>query len=140
MKKFKIANAFSINMLTSHPHRLVAVPCSLAEAQNYLNTFDFESAVGHADTARVFSALLGVEIPMNRTNLSLDENDFLLVGQYSGPRLPEGATQLPDGAAINWWIIVTTRTTDEDASKHAREFLEFTLREAAHRGLLKTKA
>ena len=63
------------------------------------------SAVGHADTAAVFSSVLGVEIPCNRATVALKEGDVALVGQYSGPRLPEGAVSLPEGAAIKWVIV-----------------------------------
>ena len=29
----------------------------------------------------------------------------MLVAQYSGPRLPEGATALPAGARIEFWLV-----------------------------------
>ena len=32
------------------------------------------------------------------------------MGQYSGPRLPEGSTSLPEGATIKWYLI----STEED--------------------------
>lgn len=63
------------------------------------------SAVGHADTAAVFSSVLGVEVPCNRATVALKEGDVALVGQYSGPRLPEGANCLPEGATIKWFIV-----------------------------------
>lgn len=45
---------------------------------------------------------LGHPVPMNRVNVQLHPGDSALVGQYTGPRLPEGATQLPEGARILW--------------------------------------
>lgn len=64
------------------------------------------SCVGHADTARIFSGILGIEVAVNRTSITLTpEEDLLLVGQYQGPRLPEGATQLPEGAEIAWYLV-----------------------------------
>jgi hypothetical protein len=39
-------------------------------------------------------------IAFNRDNLSLAEADTLIVAQYRGPRLPEGAITLPEGAEI----------------------------------------
>ena len=70
-----------------------------------LNAFSLNMIVGHADTAAVFSSVLGVEIPCNRATVALKEGDVALVGQYSGPRLPEGATALPEGAAIKWVVV-----------------------------------
>ena len=97
-----ILNAFSLNMLVGNADVIVRevsqkVAASLAPA--------CVSAVGHADTAAVFSSVLGVEIPCNRATVALKDGDLALVGQYSGPRLEEGATTLPDGAAIKWLIV-----------------------------------
>ena len=63
------------------------------------------SVVGHADTAGVFSDTLEAEIPINRVSWKWEEDEILLVGQYEGPRLPEGATKLPIGAKIRWWLV-----------------------------------
>ena len=97
-----ILNAFSLNMLDGNADIIVqeisqAVVASLAA--------DCTSAVGHADTAAVFSSVLGVTVPCNRATVALKEGDLALVGQYSGPRLPEGATSLPEGAAIKWLVV-----------------------------------
>ena len=58
-----------------------------------------------ADTAAIFSQQLGVEIPAARVTVSLTHGEIILVGQYSGPRLPEGATTLPEGATIKWFTL-----------------------------------
>ena len=97
-----ILNAFSLNMIVGNADIVVreitrGMAASLADACT--------SAVGHADTAAVFSSVLGVEIPCNRVTVALKDGDVALVGQYSGPRLPEGATTLPDGAAIKWVVV-----------------------------------
>jgi len=64
------------------------------------------SAIGHADTASVLSGILGVQVPVNRTNVKLvPGHDAAIVAQYSGPRLPEGAKALPDGAEIKWFEV-----------------------------------
>ena len=97
-----ILNAFSLNMLDGNADisvRKVSVTVAASLAANCT------SAVGHADTAAVFSSVLGVEIPCNRATVALKEGDVALVGQYSGPRLPEGATSLPEGAAIKWMVV-----------------------------------
>lgn len=64
-----------------------------------------ESAVGHADTAALFSALLGRPVEQVRRSVQLGDEDVLLVGQYVGPRLPEGSTTLPAGAAVRWLVV-----------------------------------
>ena len=97
-----ILNAFSLNMIVGNADIVVrevsrAVAASLASG--------CVSAVGHADTAAVFSSVLGVEIPCNRVTVALKDGDLALVGQYSGPRLPEGATSLPEGATIKWLVV-----------------------------------
>jgi hypothetical protein len=99
----KVLNAFSLNMV-AHPATIETRPVSLQEAFRLVAS-GFESAVGHADTAAVFSSLLGVPVPMNRQTICLQPGETALVGQYSGPRLPEGATTLPEGATITWLLV-----------------------------------
>jgi hypothetical protein len=60
------------------------------------------SAVGHADTAAVFADVLGIPVECHRVTVTLNKGDMAVVGQYIGPRLPEGATKLPEGASIKW--------------------------------------
>lgn len=102
-----LLNAFSLNMLKTELARPVTVEArklTLREAKQALGE-EVESAVGHADTARVFSDVLGVEVPCNRTTVSLERGDVAVVGQYRGPRLQEGATSLPEGATIEWLLV-----------------------------------
>lgn len=67
---------------------------------------DGQSAVGHADTAAVISGILGVTVPVNRVSVKLAPGeDSAIIAQYAGPRLPEGATRLPEGAKIDWFFV-----------------------------------
>jgi hypothetical protein len=66
------------------------------------NQQGYVSCVGHESTAAVFSEQLGLHVDMVRISVSLVPDDIILVGQYIGPRLPEGATALPPGAEIRW--------------------------------------
>ncbi len=104
MRKIIVTNAFSLNMLSGHKSVNIH-PFGLENARLMLADCNWESAVGHADTARVFSRELGVEIPFNRTTIQIEDSSVLLVGQYKGPRLPEGATELPKGATIEWTLV-----------------------------------
>jgi len=65
-----------------------------------------ESSVGHADAANTISAVLGVPVSANRREDVLSSGDQVLVAQYDGPRLPEGVTELPQGARYTF-ILVT---------------------------------
>lgn len=97
-----LLNAFSLNMLSGNADISVR-QVSLDVARNLAQVAT--SAVGHADTAAVFADVLGVPVPCNRVNVTLGDGEAALVGQYSGPRLPEGATSLPEGATIKWMIV-----------------------------------
>lgn len=64
------------------------------------------SCVGHEDVAAVISEQLGIEVPVNRVSIKLKSGDIILVAQYVGPRLPEGTTQLPEGAELVWYLVI----------------------------------
>lgn len=100
----KIINSFSAGMLASYPVSVLFSEVTLDEARR-IAAEGVESAVGHADTAAIFAGLLGTEVAMNRASLSLKAGDKALLGQYAGPRLPEGSTTLPEGATIRWLVV-----------------------------------
>ncbi|MBD3828840.1 DUF1874 domain-containing protein [Stenotrophomonas sp.] len=79
-------------------------------------TGGLKSAVGHVKTAAIFSKLLGEEVEFNRTTVELRKGDVALLGQYSGPRLPEGETSLPEGARIRWFIVEVASVIVEAAT------------------------
>ena len=96
-----LANAFALSMLP-------------LEALNFIRVkkinpnevpADVESAVGHESTAKVVSSMLGFEVKPNRVSIKLTESDVLYVAQYTGPRLPEGATTLPEGASLEFFEV-----------------------------------
>jgi len=62
----------------------------------------FTSAIGHADTAKIVSNILGVEVAMNRISVSLTSETELFIAQVVGGRLPEGCTTLPEGVSIKF--------------------------------------
>lgn len=128
--KLYIGNAFSLSMLdrdvqrgqsgdSIYPPRIprpLTDDAVLQVIDAYQRVGTIESCIGHPDTAALFSSLLGIELPVNRisvkldghgitSRVSLDDPPRLLVGQYTGPRLPEGCTTLPEGASIEWWIV-----------------------------------
>lgn len=90
---FYVGNAFSLGMLDTLVDGPVFPVITLVseEAAREFAKLSFVSCVGHADTAGLFTNILGVPIEMRRVSTSLNRGDSILVGQYNGPRLPEGA-------------------------------------------------
>ena len=83
-----VSNAFSLAMLKED--------CNLSVEEISEEVFDNVkddciSCVGHEDTANI------LEVSFNRISVSLEKGDVLYVAQLTGGRLPEGATELPDG-------------------------------------------
>lgn len=103
----KVLNAFSLNMLQGSA-QVSFDKVSKEAAIEQLQGCSVESAVGHAETANVLSEELGIEIPANRVSVALESGETAVVAQYKGPRLPEGATQLPEGAKIEYYIVRIT--------------------------------
>lgn len=100
MKKY-IGNALSLNMMSIDDFSLLRIKkVSASDIPE-----DVESVIGHPDTAKVVGNLLGFETPFNRVSLQLERDDILYVAQYKGPRLPEGATTLPDGATLDFYEV-----------------------------------
>ncbi len=89
-----LSNAFSLQMFPlERVSNIKVTPVSAKEVASC----DFLSVVGHPDTAKVLSSLLGKEVAFNRVSLALESHDVLYVAQLVGGRLPEGVTTLPDG-------------------------------------------
>lgn len=121
MPKIYISNAFSLQMLSREhmwdrnrwggDYTRSPRPVTLQEArkiaskENPIDDREVVSIVGHADTAAILTKQLGMDVPFNRQSVRLEAGDMLLVGQYVGPRLPEGAKELPEGADIEWWVV-----------------------------------
>lgn len=101
-----VTNSFSINMLATDltNFNVTFRKISLDEVTNLVKSKPFESYIGHQDLANIVSNMIGVNIPYNRGNLLVGKGTKLLICQYRGPRLPEGATVLPEGAVIEFYL------------------------------------
>ena len=97
-----LSNAFSLSMIAHLGHCDLDVTTNICNYQQMVEDLKPTSIVGHQDTANLFSNILGVDVPMNRVSITLNKGDTLIVGQYSGARLPEGTSVLPEGASITW--------------------------------------
>lgn len=104
-----LLNAISANMLADlcngHQMHVKFTPITEKAAGEFARAHKVTSAVGHSDTARIFANVLGVPVPMNRISVWLEFGEKALLGQYNGPRLPKGATELPEGAYIQWVVV-----------------------------------
>lgn len=99
-----LLSSFSVNLLAHFPAYVQFDPLTVEEARAVLSE-GFESVVGHADTAALFTTLLGVEVPVCRATVSLPPGVWAVLGQYRGPRLQEGCSRLPGGASIAWFRV-----------------------------------
>ena len=101
-----LTNAFSLNMISNDGVADIR-QISVDIVQDYL-CFPFVNAIGHADTDVVVRKVIFGDdsgTPGQRMNVSLVNGDMCIVAQYCGPRLPEGATSLPDGATIKFYKV-----------------------------------
>lgn len=96
-----IGNAFSLSMVA--PSATIRVSPLTAEEVSRMPPI--VSAIGHADTAFLVGKLIGRELPANRANIFLKSGEKMIVAQYIGPRLPEGAKELPEGARIEFRLV-----------------------------------
>jgi hypothetical protein len=83
MKKI-IGNAFSLQMLIDSVADVQVSPINKEE----IPFNECQSAIGHQDLADYLN------VPMNRVNTKLSNNDILYVAQFMGGRLAEGTTML----------------------------------------------
>ena len=108
-----VASAVSLGMLDvvagGTAARLDVRSVEIDSARAWVREREWVSIVGHHDTAELISVLLYTVVNMRRASTSLQPGDELLVAQYNGPRLPEGATTLPEGAKIRWLVVAVSR-------------------------------
>ena len=104
-----ILNAFSLNMVPFQVCNIAMMELSVEGVQEIIEDEGLESGIGHPDTAKIIGNMIGIELPVNRANITLKQGDKVLIGQYMGPRLPEGATVLPEGARIKFIKISVTK-------------------------------
>src|SRR5258706_11226227 len=103
-----LTNAFSLNMLSGDRHAVWFEKVDEAFVR-IMTEGNLQSAIGHPATASVLSARLGIEIPFNRTNVTLHEGDDIIVAQVTMPRLAEGQILSEEEVAvipITYWRVL----------------------------------
>jgi hypothetical protein len=108
MSRRFLNNAFSLSMLGPVDGATLQVSrLSLERAREVAR--DAISVVGHPTTRALFATALGREVACDRQSILLEPDDELVVGQYTGPRLAEGARELPEGATVDWFLVKWAR-------------------------------
>ena len=121
-----LTNAFSINMFGGEITPPTIEECSgswpglmisVKEISPQDVPADAVSIIGHPDTARIVGGILGREVPANRVTYSVEKGDVIYVAQYTGPRLQEGATELPEGATLKFYRICRMMYACDDVAE-----------------------
>ena len=100
-----ICNAFSLQMLGCANSLVLTKPLTKEKVKELVDQDGVVSAIGHADTAAVVSSDLGFKVPANRVNVKLLDGEELIVAQFAGGRLPEGAKTLPEGIELSYLLV-----------------------------------
>lgn len=125
-----VLNASPLSVFPRHRHILahwqpMTVNSAICEIVGHqLEGGAVVSAIGHEDTARVVSTLLKTELAANRISVELQEGNKMIVAQLSGERLPPGATTLPDGAIIDFYLLQNWKAlTDDEFAENSAEIV-----------------
>lgn len=102
----KILNAFSFNMVDIPQGMIRFETISLEQARELARTS--ESAIGHVQTAQLFSALLGVALEATRPTVKLAVGETALLGQLRGPRRDLHDESLASESHIDWLLVTVT--------------------------------
>lgn len=108
MNKIKILNAFTPAMVDL-PATVRFEEVAEGTARVLVAVSELVSCVGHQGAADLYAAKLGTSVPMNRVNTKLAPGETALLGQYSGPRLPEGkvlSKEEFDAAGVRWMLVI----------------------------------
>lgn len=93
-----LTNAFSLQMLTTVPATITVE--EVQPSKELLQECD--NSLGHKDICDLINGMYGTTLTPNRKSDRLSNGDTVLVAQYVGGRLPEGATSLPEGASLKF--------------------------------------
>lgn len=103
MSKIYVGNAFSLQMVSNLLDSGFIVTPEISAVDSVtiaqvLHRNNFISCVGHEDTSKLITSILGVEVEPQRINVSLSIGDILYVCQVVGG-------QLPEGVSLKWYSV-----------------------------------
>ncbi len=97
----KLFNAFSLKMIGDGQVKVRDI--TPAQAREFLMEEGMDSYIGHDPTH--ISNALNLPVPVRRDDARLTSGELAIVAQYTGPRLPAGATRLPPDAHISFQLV-----------------------------------
>lgn len=105
--KLYVSDAFSTSMLNFPDRDIRSIyfkKMSVEEARETIeHAVEVEGIIGYDNTAQIVNEILDIPITHTRKSVKIySYEEAVLVCQYSGPRLPEGTTVLPEGAKIEF--------------------------------------
>lgn len=83
--------------------------------------FKITNCFGHQSTSDLIKELHNIEILCNRSSASI-RRGFIVVPQYRGKRLEEGATKLPEGSKLVPLINIINGDEDENGERTIIKF------------------
>ena len=102
MMKSYLTNSFSINMIEEQNDTTNVIFEKITPDQI---PADAESQIGHDDMRQYLEEVLHRKVEKSRANCKLAPDTVIYVAQYIGPRLPEGAIHLPEGAKVIFYKV-----------------------------------
>lgn len=102
-----LTNAFSLNMLAKLNALVAVQEIGIGEARKMISEAHkngkLTNAIGHPNTDLLARKVLELDIPAGeRKTVRVHNDEYVVVCQYIGPRLEEGATELPENATLKW--------------------------------------
>lgn len=110
MTKFRLMSAMPNSILSAGiDYTLTVTGIDEAKVKQLLAVSQWDSAVGHESTAKLFGERLSLPVEANRTQVDMNHGDILIVGLFTPPhRLAEGQlwseTEIL-AMPINWILV-----------------------------------
>lgn len=100
----KLANAFDMYMLYKDS-TVKFTKITLDQVKKELLDDNVESYINDKDLASVLTNQFGIPVVENPWCFIAEKNEKFIIADYRGPALSEGATSLPEGAKITFWLV-----------------------------------
>ena len=100
------------------------IPYSLSESEfvNLIHNADFKSCIGHRDLAKCLSKITGKTVPFNRTSITVNYDDIVLLVSLKG-RLPEHPKVVEYKGRLNYSLLRFEKQSLDDLA-NSKKILE----------------